>query len=111
MTLQELYEKYTETINIAPALNQQPEVIQMLKSQSTYYHATNKDYSVGDVLPVNKYITYSLNYAKTLGYKYIYVVSLPNSFVHTKYVGNKWAQYHIINKGSSKILKKELIRK
>lgn len=97
---------YKEIVNIPQAVNQNQDIINVLKNHPTYYHATNREYNIGDELPVNKYITYSINYAKSLKYKRIYLVTLPSSFVHTKYVGNRWANYHIISKSPSKILEK-----
>ncbi len=84
------------------------DVINKLKSFNNYYHASNTNYDNGDLIPIDSYVTYSKGYAQSLKHKYLYEVSKPISFVHTKVVGNSQLSecpYHIIIKEPLKIIK------
>jgi hypothetical protein len=108
MNYKEQLNKFTEGIIIPAAQVQDKDVINKLRNFSNYYHASNTKYDNGALIPIDSYVTYSKGYAQSLKHQYLYEVSKPISFVHTKVVGNSQlleCPFHIIIKEPIKIIK------
>lgn len=94
--------KHKESIDKQPISPQDPATVRMLNAQPLYYYASDDALSAGQTVQVDKYLSYSLEYARGLQSKYLYAVETPTDFVYTK-ASNDQTDYCIISKSPVKV--------